>query len=254
MSPRAARRLWVEFSWLLRGQLYELRSQWFWYLIYLSFYPLTFLFFLWIYGASADPDAALYVVTGAVANGAVSGAMLSLGQGIARLRDQHALEYYASLPIAKFSFVAALATKGVLLSLPASLTILFVGTAALGLPLHVSPVFLILAYVVGSYSLAGVGAIIGFYSSTQNVGLITQIVGPLIVLFAPVYVPASRLPTLLQSTARFLPTTYVATCLRTAVTGAPAALFWPAFAVTLGWSCGGLVLGLAKANWRGARE
>jgi ABC-2 type transport system permease protein len=244
----------TEFLWLLKGELYQLRSQWFWYLVFMSFSPLTYLFFLWIYGGVRTPEAQMYIITGAVANGAVSSAMLSLGQSIGGMRDKHALEYYASLPVSKLSFIGALATRGVLLSFPSSLTILLVGSAGLGVPLRVNPVTLVIAYLAGAFSLAGVGAVIGFYSrDSQMVSLHTQIVTPLLVLFAPVYVPLNQLPAFLQTTARFLPTTYVAACLRAAI-GYATTPYWPSLAVVLVWAGVTLALALSRAGWRGMAE
>lgn len=256
MSLLPKTRRWVtEFAWILKGQMYVLRRQWFWYVVYLSFSPLTYVFFLWIYGGTSDPEARMYIVTGAVANGAVSSAMLSLGQSIGRLRDQNALEYYASLPVSKLAFIAALAARGVILSVPSSAIILIVGTIGLSLPLAPSPLLLIAAYIVGACSLAGLGAVIGFYSNdSETVGLVTQVVGPLIVLFAPVYVPMKQLPPLLQSTARLLPTTYVASCLRCAMSGSIDSTYWNGLVIALIWSVGGLLLALFGAGWRGAQE
>ncbi len=36
-----------EYWWLLRGELYRLRLQWFWYLVVMSFAPLVTMAFLW---------------------------------------------------------------------------------------------------------------------------------------------------------------------------------------------------------------
>ncbi|MCL4425118.1 MAG: ABC transporter permease [Firmicutes bacterium] len=256
MTPsRMIRRFITEYLWILKGQMYALRSQWFWYVVFLSFSPLTYVFFLWIYGGAQDATTRLYIVTGAVANGAVSSAMLSLGQSIGRLRDQNALEYYASLPILKVSFILALASRGVILSLPSSAIILVVGTLGLGLPTIPQPALLVLAYLIGAYSLAGLGSVIGFYTrDSETVGLVTQIVGPLIVLFAPVYVPLKQLPGPLQATAQFLPTTYVASCLRHAVSGSIGPEYWYSLTIVLVWSLGGLALSLLGAGWRGSQE
>lgn len=253
--PAKAHRFLTEFVWILRGQMYVLRRQWFWYVVYLSFSPLTRLFFLWIYGGARDPKSHLYIATGSVANAAAASAMLSLGQTIGRLRDQNALEYYASLPISKISFILALATRGVLLSLPSSATVLAVGMLALNLPLTINPIPALLAYFFGAYSLAGLGAIIGFYSTdSEMVGLITQVVVPLLVLFAPVYVPIAKLPSVLQATAKFLPTTYVASCLRSAILGSVGLPYWRDLVVVVIWFFVCLLLALVRVDWRGAQE
>ncbi|MHB8926491.1 MAG: ABC transporter permease [Bacillota bacterium] len=241
----------TDFRWILRGQLYGLRTQWFWYLVFLSFSPLTFLFFLWLYGGAKSPEATLYIVTGSVANSAVTAAMLSLGQSIGSMRMQNALEYYASLPVSKLAFILAVATRGVLFAFPSSFVVLIIGAVAMGLPLAPAIGPTILVYFLSAYSLAGLGAVVGFYGRTpEAVGLATQIVQPFLVLFAPVYVPMAQLPAALRVAARYLPTTYVAEALRAAITGSLGARFWLDTGVIAAFTVAGLALAHARADWR----
>ncbi|HEY3316645.1 MAG TPA: ABC transporter permease [Bacillota bacterium] len=251
MGRQEVSKFFIDFVWVLRGQLYSMRSQWFWYVVYLTFSPLTFLFFLSIYGGTKSPDSQLYVITGAIANAAVLAAVTSLGQTIGYLREQNALEYYASLPISKLAFIMAVATRGVFFSLPSSVLTLLLGSIGVGLPLHFNPFMVFLVYVISAYSLTSVGAVVGFYSQTpEAVGLATQIIAPLIVMFAPVYVPASQLPPFLQVISKVIPTTYVAQSLRLAIKGELSPQFWQDLLVVCGFTVIGLFLAVLKADWR----
>jgi ABC-2 type transport system permease protein len=236
------------FWWLLRSQLFELRLAWFWYLIQMAFVPLSFLAFLWLFLGQKQPEAMLFIVTGSLVMNISLGAMLSLGQEIGWLKDENAYEYYASLPISRGVFLTALATRGVLLSLPSTFMVFAIGALSFGLAFNVTALFVL---IMNAYAMMGLGAFIGFWSPSGRVAnLVTQIVQPLIVFFAPVYITWEQLPVPLQVTARFLPTTYAAEALRKAVTGASLFQLWPEVLVLLGFTVISLYLVTFKLDWR----
>lgn len=237
-----------DFWWLLRSQLFNLRLAWFWYLIQMAFVPLSFLAFLWFFMGQARPEAMPFVVTGSLIMNISLGAMLSLGQDIGWLKEQNAYEHYASLPISKAVFLAALITRGVLLSMPSTFLLLAMGAFFFNLLPNVGA---LLVLVLSAYAMSGLGAFIGFWSPTgQIANLATQIVQPLIVLFAPVYIPLEQLPYPLQITAHFLPTTYAARALREALTGASLLELWPEILILASFAVVSLVLVPYKLDWR----
>lgn len=237
-----------DFWWLLRSQLFVLRLAWFWYLIQMAFVPISFLAFLWFFLGQRQPEVMLFVVTGSLVMNLSIGAMLSLGQEIGWLKDENAFEYYASLPISKGVFLTALATRGVLLAMPSALIVFVVGVLFFGLSLNLAA---LLVLILGAYAMMGLGAFIGFWSPSGRVAnLATQIVDPLIVFFAPVYLPQEQLPGALQVTAHFLPTTYIAKALREAMTGASLFQLWPEVLVLLGFTAISLYLVTFKLDWR----
>jgi len=139
-----------------------------------------------------------------------------LGQRIGSMKSHRVFDYYASLPILKLSFILGLNLNALLLCVPSSLILLIISMLAFRLRI-VDPALFAAAFVLGGFSLAGVGAAIGFYSrSGQIAGIATQIATPLLVFFAPVYMPEAALPTFLRYTAWVLPTTHVARLLRSA--------------------------------------
>ena len=250
-KENSLKRFFVNYWWILKGELYSLRIQWVFYIMLISISPLSYLFFLWFYGGGGDPSANLYTVTGAVASSAVTAAMLGLGQSIGGYRQTHVMEYYATYPISKLSFVLALSSKGVVFAFPSALIIMIIGGASLNVPIVSNLLPVIMVYLVGAFSLAGVGAIIGFYSPTPKAAsMTTQMISPLIVLFAPVYMPLVNLPRFLQLTSYAIPTTYVARGLREALTAPFSNMYWTNLLILLAFTVLGLVASVYKTNWR----
>jgi len=208
-----------DFWWLLVSQLFALREEWFWYLVQLAFAPLTFLIFLWLLLGQFQPESMVFVVTGSLVYNVSMGGMLTLGQHIGALKDYNAYEHYAALPLSKWVFILALATRGIVLTLPSALLIVVIGVIFF----HFTPTgmtFVIL--LLGGYALSGLGAFIGFWSPTARVAsMMTQVLQTLLVLLAPVYIAFDRLPAVLQWTSYVTPTSYMATALRSSMLGKP---------------------------------
>jgi ABC-2 type transport system permease protein len=237
-----------DFWWLLRGELFLLREAWFWYLVQVSFVPLVQLVFLWLLVGRRDPAAMAFFLTGSLVMSLSLGGMLSLGQHLGGLKEAHAFEYYAALPIAKPVFVAAITTRGTLLALPSALLILLLGWMLYGLvvPPRGLPILLLAAY-----AMAGFGAAIGFWSPTAQIAsLATQVLQTLIIFLGPIYYPPATLPAPLRATAYLWPTTYAAEALRGAVAGDPWGALWPPVAVLVGFVGLSLALVPLKLEWR----
>ncbi len=176
--------------------------------------------------------------------------MLTLGQNIGYMKDAGSFEYYAGFPISKQVFILAMATRSVILSIPSSVILLAIGASVFGLPINPSPVSVIV-FLLAGYSLAGLGAFVGFFSRDgQTAGLVTQIIDPLIVFLAPVYIPVERLPRFLQYTSRFLPTTYVADALRASVAGTVTVQTWREIGFLVVWTMLSLWAASRKLAWR----
>jgi len=113
-----------------------------------------------------------------------------------------------------------------------------------------SPVTIII-FILAGYSLAGLGAFVGFFSRDgQTAGLVTQIIDPLIVFLAPVYIPVERLPRFLQYTSRFVPTTYVANALRASVAVSVTSQTWLEIGLLVVWTVLTLWAASRKLAWR----
>lgn len=231
---------------LLLGEMFSLRLEWFWYIAQVSFVPLTYLVFvrfLW-----SDTGSIPYAVAGGLVTSVSMSAMLSLGQYIGVLKESHAYEHYAALPISIRTFIAAIATRGVILSLPSLVVVMIVGRLLFGVEL---PIAALLILLLGAYAMSGLGALIGFWSSTgETASLVTQVAQTIIIFFAPIFVPAARLPQFLQHTAVLMPTTYVAHGLLAAMSGQPVGSYGLDVAVLAAFTIASLGLAPLKLQWR----
>lgn len=238
-----------DFWWILISELFTLRLEWFWYFFQVALTPIVFSLFLWLFIGRVQPEALAFIVSGSLVMTISSGAMLSLGQHIGWLKGANAYEHYAALPISKTAFIAALATRGVLLAVPSVLAVSVMGGIVFGI--WMGPATWVVL-ILSAYAMSGIGAFIGFWSPTAQVAsLATQVVQPLIILFAPVYFPMEQLPFVLQVTSHLLPTTYAAQALRGIMAGASLLELWPQLIILLGFAAISLRLVPLRLDWRG---
>lgn len=239
-------------SWLVFvGQILDVRFTWFWSFVMMSFFPLTILGFLLFFGG-ASQERVVYTVVGSITHAITLQAGLSVGQRIGGMKVRRVFDYYASLPITKTSFILGLNLKALVLCMPSTLVLLMIALLAFKLRL-VNPGLFLVTFLLGGFSLAGVGAIIGFYSrSGYAAGLATQVVEPILTFFAPVYMPESMLPTWLCYTARAFPTTHVARLLRSAL-GHTSGGIWESMVFLVGFVILSFILVERGLDWRGDR-
>lgn len=242
-----------DFALLLKGNLIEIRTEWPWYLAFLSFSSVMFLVFLWITLGQDNPGSALYIITGTLTQSLTTAGMLSLGQDIGAMKDRSTFDHYAVLPISKASFVGALVSKALLFSLPS--LVFSVAFAAVVLKIRISlNVYGALTVLLGGYSLVGLGSLVGFYSKDGRIAsLATQYLSPVVTFLAPVFVPKERLPRFFQVTSSFMPTTYVASALRGAVSGNTTGLARD-LAILGMWTVVSIALVFPRLDWRGRRS
>ncbi|MGC9075554.1 MAG: ABC transporter permease [Candidatus Bipolaricaulaceae bacterium] len=238
-----------DFLWLLRAELFLLREAWYWYLVHSSFVSVSYFLFLWlVVGRQGEVDVT-HLVVGSMVTGLSLGGMLSLGQHLGGLKERHAFDYYAALPISKAAFVAAVTTRGTLLALPSNVVVAVLSTLFFGVSL---PPVTIPILLLSAYAMAGFGAVIGFWSpSAQVASLVTQILQTVIIFFAPIYYSPEVLPRFLQITSYLWPTTYAATAVRAAISGDPTV--YRSIAVLAGFCLMSLVLVPMKLDWRGKK-
>jgi ABC-2 type transport system permease protein len=239
---------WRDFFWLLRSELFVLREQWFWYVIQASFVPVSYLFFLWFLVGRDNPDSMTYFVTGSLVMSLSFGGLISLGQHLGSLKAYNAFEYYASLPVSKAVFIAAIATRGTLLSLPSTVVVLVLGNVAYDIPVTAAGLVVLL---LAAYAMVGFGAVIGFWSPSAEVAsLATQVLQTVVIFFGPIYFSLDALPAPLRWVAHLWPTTYAAQALRGTVRGEPLSDILLPTLVLIGFIVVSLVLVPMKLDWR----
>ncbi|MCI2424979.1 ABC transporter permease [Candidatus Acetothermia bacterium] len=237
-----------DFRWLLCSQLFDLRTMWYWYLIHTTFTALFLMVFLVFFVGQVGPERVRFIFIGSLIANMATGMMLSLGQTIGRLKYWNAFEHYAALPISKTIFVAALTMRGVIVAAPSLLIMLMVG--GIVLDVWITPAALLIL-MLGGFTMAGIGAFIGFWSPTGEVaGIATQVVHPFFTFLAPVFFPLEHLPGTLQMVARFIPTTYMAEALRAAMAGRIYGEFWMNILILVAFTVVFLGLMPLKLDWR----
>lgn len=239
---------------LFKGHLIEFREDWVWYLTFMSFSSVMFLVFLWLSVGRANPASALYIITGSLTQTLTSSGMLALGQQIGFMKNTSIFDHFAALPISKAAFIAAMVSKSLLFSLPSLVFSLAFASLILKIKICLSA-SLLLATILGGYSLVGIGAVVGFYSRTERAAILaTQYLSPVITFLAPVFMPKEALPRFLQFTSAILPTTYVASAFRGALSGQPIAAVFRELGVLALWIAGSMILVFPKLDWRGRKD
>jgi ABC-2 type transport system permease protein len=128
--------------------------------------------------------------------------------------------------------------------------LLVVGMAVFHLWIVPSP-FILLVLVLSPLALSGLGATVGILSPNQQVaGVIANVFMVLVMFLSPVFVPLSRLPGLLQITARILPPTYAADALRQTLSSQLTPAFLLDIGVLAAFSAVSLYIVTARLDWR----
>ncbi|MEG0806628.1 MAG: ABC transporter permease [Lachnospiraceae bacterium] len=232
--------------YLCISEMLSLRLNWVWSLVIVLVAPLSMLFFLHILVGN-NHDLLLYIVTGNMVMSLVTGTMLSLGQELGVLKQIRGFDYFATLPLRKINIMIAYITRATITTIPSLFVLYGVGKFFLKVPmqLHISIVFV---SILAGFSLSAVGAFVGIYSrNAEHASSATQIIQPLVVYLAPVYVNLESMPQIFQIIAHLIPTTYVAKALRLSCQGK-----WDitSIAILLGFSVVSVVLIEKKMDWR----
>jgi ABC-2 type transport system permease protein len=213
------RRASTELRFLFVTLLLEERSWWFGTLTISALFPLLLVFGMGLVGGARSPEELTYVVTGSVVVSLTTLGVTVLSQGLAGARERGELLYYASLPISKGSFIAALVAARLLMQLPGVAVALVGGGLIHGTPLAPNPTVL-LVIPLAALSISGVGAAFGLLApSYQATNGLSQLVLFVVLFASPVMIPAELLPAPLQWLGWLMPPTYAADALRRGLAG-----------------------------------
>ena len=206
------------FLVLTRMQLTRLRTSWRPYLIVSSVMPLGIALLM---RAIMDPQQArafgIQIVAGSVVLAISMTAVVMLAQRIAWLRETHAIDFYATLPVSRSSVVGSILVSFAVFSLPGAIVVVLAGAQLFDLSLAalwtVVPV-----WALGSFALAGLGVLIGFAAPDEQLaGMYSNLV-MMAVLFLGI-LPAAKLPAWLGPVRAVLPSTYAVNALKPSFRG-----------------------------------
>ncbi|MED9903356.1 MAG: ABC transporter permease [Lachnospiraceae bacterium] len=232
--------------YLIKAELLSLRLNWQWSLLIVLVSPLSVLFFLYLL-MGENVAYMPYIVTGNIVMSLVTGTMLTLGQELGLLKQICGFEYYAVLPIKKIYLIVAYLVRATLTTIPSILILMFVGKYILKLPIRFHVSFIVIVLLSG-ISLSALGAFIGMYSKdSEQASIFTQVIQPVIVYCAPVFMPLEQMPQSIKYISYLIPTTHVANALRASLGGQ---FDWVSIGILVIFSIISIILVEFKMDWR----
>lgn len=129
------------------------------------------------------------------------------------------LKLFATLPLAPSSYVFGILIFALLQAALGTITLLILARA-LGVRAHASYALLALAVLLTMLCLCGLSVIIAARARSFSEGsLLTDALGAGLVFLAPVYYSPQAMPLLLRVVSKWLPTTFAARAVQSALTG-----------------------------------
>ena len=176
--------------------------------------PLFGMIGLSIYARDLGPEVLKTVFSGSLVMSLMLGNLGHIQSHVVFMRFQGTLEYFATLPIHKHALMLAVIIAFFLLTLPALLTLLIIGSALLRISLAPHPL-LLLVIPLCVLPMSAVGALIGLSAASPQQGSSLSVLTAF--LFAglgPVLFPAERLPDILRLIGVVNPAARAASALR----------------------------------------
>lgn len=137
----------------------------------------------------------------------------------AYMRITNTLTFFAGLPIRQGFLIIATALSFFVLSLPALFLTSILGAQLLDVPLHPSPLLLVIA-PLSATALAGIGALVGAVTrSFEEAGSLSLLVNLALLAGGPVIVPEDQLPSLISKIGHLNPAAYAAAALKQGLVG-----------------------------------
>lgn len=164
---------------------------------------------------------ALWLTSGAASQTVVTTALVVLPQKLTQDKTEGKLAYLLTLPISRETYILVQIAFVALTTLPCTAFAVALGAWHYDISLDVSAAVLVVV-PLAIFSLAGVGVAISMLSPFhQLTNALTQLTMFYVLLFAPVLFPKEQLPELLQHVSVYMPPTYVADAMRSALTNLP---------------------------------
>lgn len=181
--------------------------------------PLFGMIGLSIYARDLGPEVLKTIFSGSLVMSLMLGNLGNIQSHVVFMRFQGTLEYFASLPIHKHMLMLAIIIAFFLLTLPALLTLLIVGSALLRIPLAPHPL-LLLVIPLCVLPISAIGALIGLsVGSPQQGSSLSVLTAFLFAGLGPVLFPAERLPEVLGQIGMVNPAARAASALRQTLIG-----------------------------------
>lgn len=208
--------LWI----LLLEQLFEIRTTWYWHLLFAVVLPVAMVFgFARIGTATPSRESLVFIVSGAAIFAVVNDGLYAMAIRIGQMRQSGMLLYYATLPIRRTAFIIALMISRLLITMPGMMITLVFGSTLYHLDFSLNMSVILLLLFLG-LTFSALGMTLGMW--LDNVELIQVVVNLLLfvlIMATPVFIAPQALPGPLQVISLALPPTYAAAALRSMLTG-----------------------------------
>lgn len=239
----------MQFRLLFRLLFTDIRQEAPFLIVFSMLVPLGLLWALGTYVTERGTDAAWFLAGNAVVAVSFSSVLFTLSR-VALMRLRQELDFYATLPVERTAFLAALFCLAQVAALPGLTTSLVFGHWLVGIPFAQVVVAFPLALLAAS-SLTVVGAWVGTLVDSAGRLYLYTTMGYLIVLFlTPVMIPPDRVPPILQWTLHLLPPGQAALALTEALAGRFEQRFWLLVGALTVWLVIAVVFAIRRLDWR----
>ncbi|MDT4988597.1 MAG: type transport system permease protein, partial [Micromonosporaceae bacterium] len=244
-------RMAVAFKYLWFEQLLQIRSIWLWSTVVGVLMPTAMVFGLPRIGRSGvDSTSLSTIVSGSAVFSLTSQSFVALAMMIGVLKADGRMLYYASLPISKVSFVAAIVLTRLLLVFPGLVAPLLAANWFYDARLTLSPA-LLLIFPLAGLSLAAMGLAVGsVLRRVEAIAVVTNVVVFVLLLASPVLINPASLPGPVRMFGYALPTTYAADAVRRSIVGDLGPVFGTDLAVLALAATVGLLIAGRYIRWR----
>ncbi|MCH8153584.1 MAG: ABC transporter permease [Planctomycetes bacterium] len=194
-----------------------------------------------------DPDVARRIMTGALIFGfSISSANL-LAQQILIDRFSGRLKLFITMPMSKAAYGVGILGYVLIQAVPMIVLLLALATAT-GVDYHLTWAFFPLI-TAALLSMSGIALVIASYSPSMEVGgIISNLVGVVLVMASPVFFTMDQAPLALQLVGWVSPMRYAADGATKAISGDTH--IWVELAVLTGFALASMALGLWRMPWR----
>ncbi len=212
--------------------------------------PILSIMALGTFAKGSGPQSLQYILIGNIVLALMFENQGKVAGNFAFMRAMGTLKYFASLPIRRYSLVAATVLAFLLLSLPALAVTALFGAWFLHVPMHPNPL-LIVVIPLAAFPLAGLGALVGASArNPEEASSFSNLLTFILLGLGPVIIPPDRLPDFMITLGIFSPATYTASALQQVLLGPVTPKIWLDLTVLTGF--GGLILWVVgkKLDWR----
>jgi len=231
---------------ILEMRLLAVKREWYWYLMGALVFPMSMFYWSRALGAN-DPEAIRRLMIGAIIFGVSIQTVSGVGQSMIASRFQGKLKLLITMPMSKVSYaLGEMAWVGV--QTVVIVTLLLGIGRSVGVDYTLTWVFfpLMLAMVL---TMAGLTLFLSSYAPSLEVGgIMTNLVGILLVMISPVFFTMEQAPLLLKMLGYVSPLRYAADGIMESFSGGT--YVWSEMAILVGFAILTLSLGLWKLRWR----